>query len=153
EFFNAGEFFIECFECLGLLGGFSGGQDAFASAGELLACPGAFFGWCWVHVSYYLGQGSQTNDVVVLTVPTIGHRVIRLVQWPPGKVVRKRSVATEISVEFSGGYRQQLRVWAGSTWAGVNRVNHPQGLGFTVDGVNADPCGAEALGAQSVEFR
>src|SRR5699024_5380513 len=41
-----------------VLGGSSGGQDAFASAGELLACSETFFGWVGVHVSYYLGQGS-----------------------------------------------------------------------------------------------
>src|SRR5699024_12247214 len=117
------------------------------------ACSrGCYVCWCCRAFSDLVLR-TTCIGVVVMTVPTIGYRVITFVQWPPRGVVRNRSVASEISVEFSGGYRQQLSVWAGSTWAGVNRVNHPQGLGFTVDGVNADPCGAEALGAQSVEFR
>src|SRR5699024_78768 len=79
EIFNACQFFIEGVERLGWLGGLSGGKDAFASAGGLLAWSGAFFGFLRVRVSYYLCQGPSTNDVVVLTVPTIGHRVIGLV--------------------------------------------------------------------------
>src|SRR5699024_12312171 len=106
KFFNTGKLFIERFEGLGLLGGSSGGQDAFASAGELLACSETFFGWVGVHVSYYLGQGSETNDVVVLTVPTIGQRVIGLVEWPSRKVVRESAVSAQVSGGFGGGYGQ-----------------------------------------------
>src|SRR5699024_1568673 len=94
-----------------------------------------------------------TNDVVVLTVPTIGHRVIGLVEWPSGEVVRECAVSAQVSVEFSGGYSQQSGVGAGAAGAGVDGVDHPQCLGFAVKGVDADPCGAETLGAEGVEFR
>src|SRR5699024_2379499 len=67
--------------------------------------------------------------------------------------MRKSAISAEIPVEFSGGYSQQLRVGAGPTWAGVDGINHPQCLGFAIDGVDAYPGGSEALGAQCVEFR